>query len=472
MNDFFKFLKSTGIYLIGNVLVKVSAFMLLPLYTNYLNPVQYGIYDLNITYVTFLTSVLFLDIWSGVMRFMFDYNDKNNIMKPISTGFVIFIISSIIYSIIFFIMVFFLNIEFALLLFFYGLLSNMQNLFGYISRGFNKNILYSLSGVVGAFITIISNIIFLVYFRKGYESLYISSIIGFISSIVIILIGLKNQKLFSIRKFDISLFKQMYIFSLPLCLNSVAYWFLTGYNKIVISNVLGNYENGLYSIAGKFSAIIALFTQCFQMAWQEMTFSKGNIENKEMGLFYTKATNEYIKFLCLGFLIIIPIIRLIFPFMVEKSYYNALNVIPFYLIATVLSSLSSFLGSIFGSIKKTNFIFSTTLFGSITNVIIIHLTISTLGLQAASFALFMGFGVNVIRRIKILKRFLELKIDFHMMFFLVALIFIEVSIYIYAPININIIFEIFVLIILVYIYIDKIKEIKSLILKNKPNKGD
>ena len=55
----------------------------------------------------------------------------------------------------------------------------------------------------------------------------------------------------------------MLIFSLPLCMNSVAYWFLTSYNRVAISNVLSVSENGLYSIAGRFSSFITLFTTCF-----------------------------------------------------------------------------------------------------------------------------------------------------------------------------------------------------------------
>ena len=93
MKDFFKFIKSSGIYFVGSVLTKLISFILLPMYTSYINPTDYGTYDLYISYITFLCSVLFLDIWNGIMRFMFDYegNDKK---KAINSGTGIFLISS------------------------------------------------------------------------------------------------------------------------------------------------------------------------------------------------------------------------------------------------------------------------------------------------------------------------------------------------------------------------------------------
>ena len=99
MKDFIKFIKSSGIYFFGNILTKLISFLLLPIYTKFINPTDYGTYDLMIAYITFFTSVLFLDIWSGIMRFMFDYDKVEDKYKSIFTGSSIFIISTALYSI-------------------------------------------------------------------------------------------------------------------------------------------------------------------------------------------------------------------------------------------------------------------------------------------------------------------------------------------------------------------------------------
>ena len=102
--------------------------------------------------------------------------------------------------------------------------------------------------------------------------------------------------------------------------------------------------------------------------------------------------------------------------MINSSYSDAIDIIPIYIIATIVSVLSSFLGSIFGAIKKTKIIFTTTLYGSIVNVICIYALINIIGVQAASIALFLGFMVNIILRIKVLKKYMNLKIEYKYLF--------------------------------------------------------
>ena len=96
MKDLWRFIKSSGIYFVGTVLTKLISFLLLPLYTSYISPADYGTYDLYNAYIMFLCSVLFLDIWSGIMRFMYEYAGENR-KKPINCGFAIFTTSTILY---------------------------------------------------------------------------------------------------------------------------------------------------------------------------------------------------------------------------------------------------------------------------------------------------------------------------------------------------------------------------------------
>lgn len=457
MKDFMKFLKSTVVYLLGNVLIKMISFFMIPLYTKYINPSDYGTYDLNIAYITFLSSILFFDIWGGIMRFMFDYNDEKDKAKPIVSGFAIFSISTLMYTIIVMLLSLIMDVNYVALLYLYGLLMNLQYIFGYIARGYGKNILYASSGLIGSFVTIVCNIVLLAYFRMGYESLYISSCFGFLINIIIIFMGIKSYKFFKISYFDKTVFKNMYIYSVPLCVNSVAYWFLTSYNKVVINNSLSSYENGLYAIAGKFGVAVNLFTSCFQMAWQELTFSKADTDKESMGKFYSTGINEYIKFLSLGLLVLLPVINIVFPYIVDESYYDAINIVPFYLLATLSSSISSFLASIFSTIKKTKFIFKTTLIGSIINIGCIYLLIEKMGVQAASISLFIGFTTNVIYRIIILKKYIDIKINYK--FLLLYCIPLIIVIFVYMKLSniYNLICELFILTISMYIYRDKIK---------------
>ena len=410
MKDFIKFVKSSGIYFVGTVLTKLISFLLLPLYTAYINPADYGTYDLYTAYITFLCSVLFLDIWAGIMRFMYDYTGEGR-KKPISCGIVIFTISSVLYTLILCIAVQFMDIEYPFWLFAYGILMNIQTLVGYIARGYGKNILYSAAGLIGSVVTTVFNILLLVYCHMDYSALFIASCIGYVVNIFIVVIGVKEPKAFTVRNFDKKLFREMLLFSLPLCLNSVAYWFLTSYNKLVITAALGSEANGYYAIASRFGSMVVLFTTCFQMAWQELAYSKSAKENN-LGDFYSTAINSYTKCMGCGLLVLIPVIFVIYPFMVNESYSVGKELVPIYLMGTILSSISSFLGNTFSAIKKNNLLFLTMLLGSVANVVSIHILVPLIGIQASNIALAIGFLLLVISRIVLLKKSMTLKIDY------------------------------------------------------------
>lgn len=410
MRELQKFMKSTGIYLIGNILTKAVSFFMLPLYTKFISPEDYGTYDLHIAYITFLSSILFLDIWGGIMRFMFDYEKEEEKAKPVANGMLIFLGSTLVYTIFVAGMGTLLEIPYTGLLYLYGIVTNLSQVAGYVARALGKNHVYVMGGLVGTIVTILCNIIFIAGLKYGYEYLYVSYNLGMMVNIGIVAGSLHIHRLLGRKFLDKKLFLEMLGFAAPLSLNSTAYWFLTSYNKLVIEQKLSTVENGLYAVASKFTAMIQLVTQCFQMAWQELTFSKAGTSKEEMEVFYTKAVNEYIKFMGCGTILLLPVIKIIFPFMVDPSYSEAEQIIPFALLGTLFSCIGSFLASILSTIKKNQMIFTTTAQGSIVNVAVIHLLIGRLGVQAATVSFAAGYLAVVIRRILLLNQYFTIRI--------------------------------------------------------------
>jgi len=230
----------------------------------------------------------------------------------------------------------------------------------------------------------------------------------------------------------------MFLFSLPLSLNSAAQWFLNSYNRVVISNTLGTFENGLYAIAIKFGAIINLVVQCFQFSLQEITYEK-SVENDEReSKYYKLIINEYIKFLFIGLLCITPLIRISYPYLVDEEYYNAINLVPLYLVAMLISAISLYLGSVFGALKNSKNIFVSTMLGSICNVITVHLLIGKFGLQAANISLIVGFLVNVVFRIIVLRRKIKINVNILAILIFIILSAFQILVYIKGSIFVNI----------------------------------
>lgn len=405
-----RFLKSSAIYFAGNVLTKVISFFLLPIYTSHILKGDMGYYDTSVSYLNILIPVICMEIWSGIMRHIFDFEDEKGKYKAVYNGMVIFAASTVLYTALFAVLGLCTDIKYLVFIYLYGLFTMLQNVYSYISRALGYNAVFAISGIIGSLVNSLSNIVMILCFGMTIDSLYLAMVIGFAVQIVIMESRIKLFKNLRREMLDKSIIKSLVRFSLPLCLNSASFWFLSGYNRVAITNVLGLEANGLYSVAGKFTYALTLVSICFNMAWQELVYSKGN--EKDKSDLYTTASNYYIKFIALGCILFLPAIQVVFPFFVLGEYRECFAFVPLYILATGVSIFSTFQGNIFGAEKKTGTIFYSTLAGAVCNVACFHLLVGRLGVQAANVALLTGFTVNVVIRMIMLKKTAIIRIDY------------------------------------------------------------
>lgn len=467
-----KIIKSTFIYLLGNVLSKLIVFFLLPLYTKYIPDYDMGYYDVSINIATFFSSVLFLDIGSGIMRFMMEKKEPNDKNFAIYSGILIFIISLFLYVTISIIIGFSFgtSLRYYLWITLYGFFLCLNTLYGYIARGWGYNNLYALAGVINTIVQVASNLLFILVFKWDFKSLYVAHCLGWLINIIILEFKCKLLTNFSKKYFNRELFNQLLKFSLPLCINSIAFWLLNSSNKVIVTLILGEAQNGYLAIANKFTSILYLVSSCFQLAWQELAYSQENdIHNQSTGEFYSKAFDLYTRILLIGILIIIPGIKVIFSIFVHSNYNASASLIPLALMGTIMSILSSFLGSIFGGIKKTGIIFLSTLLGAIVNLVVIFSLIKIVGVTAANIAFLAGFTVNVLFRTITLNKLIKMKVNYWYYLLFVPLFILVVIIYNYFNWIVNLILFVLFICIAFLLFNKEIKMVINGLLNRRKN---
>lgn len=448
MNEGKKFIKSSAIYFVGNVLTKIISFFLLPLYTSKIATEDMGYFDVSVSYLGILVPVICMEIWSGILRYMFDYALKKDKYKPVTNGLLIFSVSVIVYTIIMIAVNMVFHINFIFLIYFYGLFTMLQSLYSFIARGLNYNTAFAFSGIIGSLVNSISNIIMILVLGMSLSSLYIAAILGFMVQVIILETKIKILSNLSFKLVDLCLMKNMFRFSIPLCFNSVCFWFLSSYNRVAITNILGLSANGVYSVSAKFAATLTLVTSCFSLAWQELVYSKGN--EKDKSNLYSNATNLYIQFLMAVVLICMPLIQIVFPYFIDVQYAEAFSLIPMCLLATSASILSGFYGNIFGAEKKTGIILYSTIAAAIVNLGVLYGLINIFGIQAANISLLLGFIVNIFIRIFTLRKTAKIKINYKFLILSLLLFIIGFSIYLYTGTICNIVFLITMCIFFLY----------------------
>ena len=403
MNNMKNFAKSSAIFFIGNVLSKLTIFLLLPLCTRTIPPDDYGYYDLSITYIAIAIYILFFEIWTTILRFMYDSDDEKRKNQAVLSGFAIFGASSAVYLTIGVCFGIFSRFDAIGLIFLYGITHNIQQVYTYIARGYQKNVLFAATGVVNAVVMVGLDLILILGFGMGYKALYISYAAGNLTQALIIGLRLKVAKNAFSAGFDRQLTKTMLLYSLPLAVNSVAYWLLTSYNRTVINDVLSLTENGYFAVGSKFGAMINLVTTCFTFAWQGFSF-KRSVDDPTNGSFFSKASEKYLVFLLSGVTLLLPCCRIGFSVLVGKDYGASMYVIPLFLIVSAVSAYSTFIGNIFCALKDTQSIFISMTVACVVNLLLCHTLIRHFGLNGANLSMLVSFAVDILIRNLILRK--------------------------------------------------------------------
>lgn len=452
MNTTKKFIKTSIIYLIGNVLSKLIAFVLIPIYTTYISPNIYGEFDLMNSLISLVAPLIFFQVWDGLFRFVYDYEDIKEKYFVVTNSFNIFIFGIILYEIIFIIASRFINIPGNVFVNIYGISYASQYLFGTIARTFKQNKLYMISGVVNTLVNLLLNIILIVVLKKAnINSLFLSIILGNFVQCLIIFIKLDIIKYTNLKNVDFQLIKKMIKFSMPIAVSTISYWLLTGYTKVFISKNFGYSSNGIFAMGSKIASFILVIVSVMQMAWHESSFEVAN--NKDKKEYYQKGLNSFLIILLYSTISIILLLKVIFPIIIKGEYYESIKIMPIILIYTAINAFSGFASSQFLAEKDSKIPLYTTLISALINILLLFL-FKKLDILGASIALFISFFINTALRIILLKKKYNIKINKKNILASIMLLIIVTFIYYKLNNIINIICFIILLIYLIFKYKD------------------
>ena len=426
-----KFLKNSIIYFFGNVMTKILTFLLIPIYTNYLSTEAYGYYDLTVSIVTLIVPILFFQIWDGMFRFIYDYKKQEDKQKIVTNGMVVALIGIVLYGLTILITQLFVNVDYKLSIFLYGVMLGMQYIYGTIARTYERNKLYMVTGIISTIINLTSNIILITVFNFGIQSLYISNILGILVQAIIIESKLKPIKQIKIKDISKETIKSMVKFSIPVAITTISVWLLTGYARVRITSFLGISQNGIFGIAMRFSTVITLLISVLQMSWQEISFSVANNEGKKE--FYKNGLNKFYTMIVCVSILIISGTQVMFDYLVGEKYMEAFYIMPLIYLFTACNSYASFLATQFWAEKNSKITSMTVLVSAVVNIILIQLLIGKFGLLGVTISLFISAIISMILRMILLEK--KYKISINKKHILLSVIVIGIYIFLYYTNN-------------------------------------
>ena len=422
-----KLFKNTMIYALGNFSSKGLVFLMLPLYTSFLTPKEFGSYDLIVTIVTLLVPVISFQIQEGSYRYILDEKDYQKKYQVVSSAIQIIVRNLIVSNILYLLCISFFNINYSLLIMLYYNVYIFSEIYLQVARGFQQNLDYAIAGIINTVVNLISTLVLTVGFHLKIEGLLISVIIGFITSLVYLEIKikvLKNIKLFN-KNTEIS--SKLVRYSLPLIPNILNWWIINVSDRLLLAHFIGVEANGIYAIANKFPSILIIMNSIFYLAWQESAITE--YRSKDKNEFYSQMFNGFMKFQVSCLLVLLAFSPIFIHLFVDSQFKEAYKYMPFLYIGAVFSSFSSFYGTGFQSAKETKGAFYSSVAGSLLNIILNLLLIPYIGIQGAAVSTMVAFLVMWVMRIYQTKKYFSIKLDVKHLLVLVAITAIFTMIY-------------------------------------------
>jgi O-antigen/teichoic acid export membrane protein len=391
LNPLKKLASQTAIYGLSSVIGRLLNYLLVPLYTRYFLPAEYGIVTELYAYVAFLVIMLTYGFETAFFNFTKKEDNKEKVystaMFSLLISSVIFIILSIIYS----------NTISEWMG--YGIESRYVQYFAVIIgldaissisfaklREEEKAVRFAVIRLLNIFSNIGLNLYFIVYKGFGIEYIFIANLI---SSVITILL-LMPEMFISKFNFDTKLWKKMAIYAFPLLIAGLAGMTNETIDRILLKKLLPNpeiaaSELGLYGAFYKLSIIMTLFIQTFRYAAEPFFFSQHKSNDNK------KVYADVMKYFTIIMIVIFLGVTMFYDFVIGflgEAYHDERG----FLVVSILLLANLFLGIFYNlSIwykltEKTKYGAYLSIFGAIITLILNFVLIPIIGFVGSAIA--------------------------------------------------------------------------------------
>jgi O-antigen/teichoic acid export membrane protein len=392
-----KTIKESGIYSLGPILRKMIGFFLIPLYTAYLTPSDYG----NLEYIVTISG-FFMIIASGGLEtgfFKYGYGREmpergkvlfNCIISSLMLIFIVFLAASIISPLLF---------NTPLLIKFFLIYLAGQCVFKQVSyillvlRYTHRAKLYVTISTVNMLLVVALNVVLIVYYEMGFKGIVLSSAIA--SAIVLVSFGYLFKDEVRI-KFDLSKIKKLFSFGLPMVPGNVAALIMTMSDRIFLVKYSTTAELGLYGYGYKFGMLInVLIITPFFLGWGPYKWDVYKMDAAK------EIYSRFFGYLMAGLFIVVLIMSLSLSFLghimaSNKEFAQGLVILPLILASYFFMGITNFqaLGVLFKN--RTYLISVAVAIAACMNIFLNFLLIPKYGMIGASIATVLSYFAHFV----------------------------------------------------------------------------
>ena len=366
-------LKSSGILICANIILKSIQFFLMPIYTKYLDPAEIGISDIITTTTSVILPLLTLALDSSFSAFYYDKLD-NNKEKVFNTILSILMIQSLIpvalcpfagqiSEIIFGTREYSVGIILALIAMSLNLLFIPHSV---RLRMENRMYIFAFINISASITMIVSNIIFVAILKTGYTALIISQVV---TNVVQLLMYVAIPRyIYKFKYVSKEYIHKLIKYGLPIVPTSIFSWILSSSDRYMILYMCGEDQVGLYSIGARFLALLNVVVNAINTAYTTFAFKNKDSQNaKEM---YSNVFT-LISFLLLGICFTIAMFsRQFVELMADQKYHSAYTLVGPLMFSQAMMAFSNLVAYGISFMKKSRYFLYSTLTAGVLNIIL------------------------------------------------------------------------------------------------------
>lgn len=340
-------LKNSFVYVVTDGINNAIPFVLLPLISRYLTPADYGIVS-NYNVLIQILSVFVYFATAGIIPVMFFKTDKEDLKLYISNIIILDTILSVLSLLIIvgFTFVITENLGFSILYQIFAVISVWFTAVSYLNlilwRCEEAPVKFGIFQISQSSLNAVTTVLFVILLLLSWQGRVLSMLISSVIMGVISVFLLQKRGYLSIKISRKHIFKIL-MFGLPLIPHALSFWLKSGANKILLTNMCSLSDNGLYSVAMTWGAVVSIFITAFSNSYSPWLFKRLAIFDKDKeGTMLEQ--QRLVKMIWVSLVFIFVLVGIVYvisyylTFVIyPKSYYDSVDYLPMIMVGQAFS---------------------------------------------------------------------------------------------------------------------------------------
>lgn len=383
------FLKKLFGFSIGPVLGMFVSLITIPITTYFINPTEYGKSAMFTLVQSVILAIAYLGLDQSFIVYYHEVKDKkklllNCIFTPLIIVVMIFCvlpffdnyISSFLFGDSFYtfpVYLMVIGIPFIVIERFILLEIRMEE----------KAFQYSMYNVLLKIIIFLITLVYVLFIRQDFLAIVYSTILGQLIGDIILIIIYHRYLTFDISKIDLSLFKKMFKYALPLAITAIVSWGLNSVDKIFLRALSTFEEVGYYSLAMKLANFLGIIQTSFASFWTPTAFKWYNEKRKNK---YFEIVSKTLACIMALIFLFILLLKNIIPILLSESYNQSVYIFPSLLLVPIMYTMSE--STVYGIYfkKKSNIILGISVATILINILLNAILIPVYQAKGAAIA--------------------------------------------------------------------------------------